>query len=118
MDQYSPAILRPFYEARSRAAQNALREFLGQTGVDWATHASEGAFFLWVWLRGLRVTTARPCQRLKQRSVLVVPGEHFFYGLPEAWSHREECLRNSFAQPPEVVREGIRRLAEEAARSL
>ena len=55
-------------------------------------------------------------QHLKQRDVLVVPGEYFFYGLREPWPHEHQCLRLSFAQPSEVVREGIRRIAEEAAR--
>jgi valine--pyruvate aminotransferase len=111
--EMGPKILRPFYEERSKAAQGAVREFLGATGADWAMHASEGAFFLWLWLRGLRVTTGELYERLKKRNVLVVPGEFFFFGLEEAWDHRHECLRINFAQEPEVVREGIRRIAEE-----
>jgi len=115
--QFGPRVLAPFYEARSRSAQAAVREFFGATGVDWAMHASEGAFFLWLWLRGLRVTATELYQRLKRRNVLVVPGEYFFFGLDEPWPHRHECLRVNFAQSPEVVREGIHRIAEEAARS-
>jgi valine--pyruvate aminotransferase len=111
--EVGPKILRPFYAQRGNAARAAVREFLGGTTANWAMHASEGAFFLWLWFRGLPVTTTELYQRLKQRNVLVVPGEFFFFGLQEEWGHRHECLRISFAQAPEVVREGIRRIAEE-----
>jgi valine--pyruvate aminotransferase len=110
-----PQILRPFYEARGQAAQAAVREFLGATNANWAVHTSQGTFFLWLWLRDLPITTTELCHRLKKRNVLVVPGEYFFFGLQEAWPHRHECLRINFAQSPETVREGIRRLAEEVA---
>ena len=113
--ELGPRVLAPFYQTKSQAAQDAAREFLGRTGVEWALHASEGAFFLWLWLPELRITTMELYQHLKQRDVLVVPGECFFYGLREPWPHQHECLRISFSQPPDVVREGIRRIAEEAA---
>jgi valine--pyruvate aminotransferase len=114
--ELGPRVLAPCYRAQSEAAQRAVGEFFGGGGVPWALHASEGAFFLWLWLPGLRITTAELYRHLKRRDVLVVPGEYFFYGLAEPWPHQHQCLRISFAQPPEIVREGIRRIAEEAAR--
>ena len=42
----------------------------------------------------------------------MVPGEFFFFGLDEAWDHSHQCLRINIAQPHELVREGIRRIAE------
>ena len=110
-----PQVLQPFYGERSQAALAALREHLGPTGVDWAVHASEGAFFLWLWFRGLSIGTTELYHRLKAREVLVVPGAFFYYGLSEPVTHQDQCLRISFAQHPERVREGIRRLAEELA---
>jgi len=107
-----PKYLRPFYEERSNAAQAAIREYFDPASVNWAMHASEGAFFLWLWLRGLKISTAELYLRLKERKVLIVPGEYFFFGLDEPWEHEHQCLRMNFAQPPEVVREGIRRMAE------
>lgn len=115
--EFGPKLLRPFYEAKSRAAVGWTREFFDQAGVDWALHASEGAFFHWLWLRGLKIPTRELYERLKARRVLVVPGEYFFFGLGEEWSHSRECLRLNFSQPDEVVREGLRIIAEEAARS-
>jgi valine--pyruvate aminotransferase len=51
-------------------------------------------------------------QRLKRRNVLVVPGEHFFFGTPEN-AHSRECLRVSYAMDPEIVRAGLEIIAEE-----
>jgi valine--pyruvate aminotransferase len=109
-----PRILRPFYEEKSKAALGWAREAFDAAGVDWAVHASEGAFFHWLWLRGLRIPTRELYERLKARKVLIVPGEYFFFGLREDWPHSRECLRLNFAQPENVVREGLRIIAEEA----
>jgi valine--pyruvate aminotransferase len=80
-------------------------------------HASEGAFFHWLWLRGLGISSRELYARLKARQVLIVPGEYFFFGLREDWSHQHECLRLNFSQPAHVVREGLRIIAEEAAKA-
>jgi valine--pyruvate aminotransferase len=109
-------VLRPFYEEKSRQAQAWVDEFF--TGKsEFALHVSEGAFFHWLWLRGLALPTRDLYQRLKARKVLVVPGEYFFFGLEEDWSHSRECLRLNFSGPATVVREGLRIIAEEAARA-
>ena len=115
--ELGPRHLQPFYAEKSQLAQGWIREFFTQAGVDWALHASEGAFFHWLWLRGLKITSKELYSRLKARNVLVVPGEYFFFGLQQEWSHRHECLRLNFSQPAEVVREGMRIIAEEAAKA-
>lgn len=109
-----PKLLKPFYQARRTAAQSAVHDYFQAAGVDWALHENDGAFFLWLWLRGLKITTTELYERLKERKVLVVPGEYFFFGLGDQWDHRHACLRISYAQSPEVVREGIRRIADAA----
>lgn len=113
---FGPKILRPFYESKSRAALECARSAFEKVGVSkWAIHASEGAFFHWLWLPGLRISTRELYQRLKARRVLTVPSEYFFYGLPEDWPHRHECLRLNFSQGAEVVAEALQIIAEEAA---
>lgn len=112
-----PRLLRPFYEKRSISAQRWEREAFDAAGVDWAAHASEGAFFHWLWLRGLRIPTRELYDRLKARKVLIVPGEYFFFGMPDDWPHANQCLRMNFSQPENTVREGLRIIAEEAARA-
>ena len=112
---FGPELLRPYYAAKSRAAAEWARTSFAGTGVDWALHASEGAFFHWLWLRNLRITSRELYERLKRRKVLTVPGEYFFFGLPEDWPHRHECLRLNISQPAEIVRPGLEIIAGEAA---
>ncbi len=115
--QLGPKILRPFYEEKSRAAMQWTRDAFDAAGIEWAIHASEGAFFFWLWFRGLRIPTRELYQRLKARKVLIVPGEYFFFGLPEDWEHSRQCIRLNYAQPEAVVREGLRIIAEEVVKA-
>ena len=108
----SKDVIRPFYEERCSAATDILHQEMGDA-VDYALHAGEGAFFLWLWLKSLPITTAELYQRLKRRKVLVVPGHHFFFGLDEPWQHQNECLRITYSQPKQVVHEAMRILADE-----
>ena len=113
--EMGPKILRPFYEQKSRQAAQWTAEFFSSANVDWALHASEGAFFHWLWLRDLRITTRELYTRLKARQVLTVPGEYFFFGLDQDWPHRHECLRLNFSQSAETVRVALEIIAQEAA---
>jgi valine--pyruvate aminotransferase len=106
----------PFYEARLRQAVEWFSESL-PPGLPVYLHECDGTFFLWVWCRDLPIHTSELYQRLKRRRVLVVPGHYFFFGLEAPWRHREECLRINYSQPPGVVREGMRIIAEEIARA-
>jgi valine--pyruvate aminotransferase len=115
--ELGPKILRPFYEEKSRAAMGWAREFFNGAGVDWAMHKCEGAFFHWLWLKNLSITSRELYERLKARKVLTVPGEYFFFGLEEDWPHRHECLRLNFSRDAESVRDGYRIIAEEAAKA-
>lgn len=114
--ELGPKILRPFYEEKNKLAAAWAREFFDAAGVDWAMHATEGAFFHWLWLKNLRITTRELYERLKGRKVLTVPGEYFFFGLDNDWPHRHECLRVNFSGDAETVREGYRLIAAEAAK--
>jgi valine--pyruvate aminotransferase len=109
-------VIRPFYEEKCRLANRLLREALGDR-VPYALHASEGAFFLWLWLKDCPVKSPELYQRLKQRKVLVVPGHYFFFGLSEPWAHQYECLRITFSQPESVVREALHILADEVVKA-
>ena len=114
--ELGPKHLLPFYAEKSRLAQGWVREFFDAANIDWALHASEGAFFHWLWLRGMTITTRELYSRLKSRNVLIVPGEYFFFGLGDEWQHSHECLRLNFSQPAEVVREGLRTIADEVSK--
>jgi valine--pyruvate aminotransferase len=101
----------PFYRERAFAAAELLQSVL--SGLPFRIHKPEGAMFLWLWLPGLPVSSAELYRRLKARDVFVLSGHYFFPGLAEPWDHRDECLRLSFAQDPDVVERGIRLLGEE-----
>lgn len=108
-------VIRPFYETRSRQALAWADEMLDPEGT-WRIHESEGALFLWFHFPGLGMTAEDLYERLKLRGVLTVPGRWFFFGGQEDHPHAHECLRLTFAQSPDTVREGIRILAEEIRR--
>jgi len=107
--------LRPHYAAHSAAAVQALREACA--GLPLRIHRPEGAFFLWLWFPGLPISSEDLYRRLKRRDVLVLSGHHFFPGVGQDDPHQHECLRLSYAQPPESVRTGIAILAEEVRRA-
>ena len=72
---------------------------------------------MWLWLPGLPISSAELYRRLKGAGVFVLSGHYFFPGLEEPWQHRNECLRISFAQDEDIVREGIRLIGAEVRRA-
>lgn len=104
-------VIGPHYAAASRRALAACDELLGHT--DYLAHVSEGAIFLWLWFPRLPVPVQQLYERLKARGVLVIPGHHFGPGLETPWPHLAQCLRLSYAQPEERLRQGLGVLAEE-----
>ncbi len=109
------AHIRPFYERKAANARRWIAEYFDDA-LDYHVHASEGALFLWLWLRALPIPAQALYERLKARGVLVVPGHHFAIGSAEAERHASECIRVSFAMEDAVVEEGIAILADEVAR--
>lgn len=106
-------VIRPFYRDRSLQARTWLSDALNDS-VPYRIHRSEGAFFLWLWLEGLPITSAELYERLKDRGVLVISGHYFFFGLGDQdWPHRNECLRISFTTSESTLRRGIEILADE-----
>jgi len=113
----SNEVVQPYYAQKSRQAQEFVREFFDDS-LPYRIHRSEGAFFLWMWFEGLPITAQELYRRLKQRNVLVVPGDYFFFGTDDdQWRHRQECLRVSFSMPDDIVRDGFRVIAEEVAKA-
>ena len=106
----SREVIQPHYARKVQAALDYLPEALRD--VDYYVHAPEGAFFLWLWFKGLPITSAELYERLKGRRVLVVPGHYFFPGLPGEWRHTEECIRMNYAQDDAIVREGLAIMGE------
>ncbi|MFP4302974.1 MAG: valine--pyruvate transaminase [Spirochaetaceae bacterium] len=110
--QLSREVIRPYYLAKSRQAQEWVRHYFGEE-LPYSLHKSEGSLFLWLWFKELPITTRELYRRLKERRVIVVPGEYFFFGSEEEWDHRHQCIRLNYSQAPEDVEQGIALIAEE-----
>jgi len=109
--------IRPFYEQKMQSARKHA-EACFPNASNYRLHETEGAMFLWLWLPDSPLSARDWYLRLKSKNVLVVPGDHFFFGLgPEDanWKHRHECLRISFAMEEDTVRRGLEMIGAELA---
>lgn len=104
-------VIRPFYRDRCEAAIAELEARF--SGLPYRLHEPEGAFFLWLWIPGLPVTSRELYRRLKAKGLVVVPGEYFFYALEQEDRHHHECVRITYTQPFDRIRRGIDILASE-----
>lgn len=107
----SREVVRPFYKSKVDQAVEQLRKEM--EGIPFAVHKPEGALFLWLWFEDLPITSKELYERLKKRGVLVISGHYFFPGLDEPWVHKNECIRVTYAQNDEVVRQGLSIIADE-----
>lgn len=111
----SEKYVTPFYrEGATRTAQ-WFRDELGD--LPFRIHKPEGAIFLWLWFDGLPISSQELYQRLKQRGVLIVPGQEFFVGMDDHWQHKNECIRVSYSQDSGTVKRGVEIIAEEVKRA-
>ena len=108
-------IIRPFYERKAGQTLEQIRRYFKE--VDYHVHQPEGAFFVWMWFPNLPITSRQLYERLKQRSVIIVPGHYFFPGLKDPWPHANECIRVNYAQDEKIVTPGIQAIAEEVGRA-
>lgn len=121
LTRLSREVIRPHYARQATAARSRLQMALAD--LPCRLHASEGAFFLWLWCPGAPIDSQGLYERLRARGVLVVPGQHYFPGLPAdadfgpgAERHRQECLRISFALDEATVAAGLDLIADELHR--
>ncbi len=111
----SEKYIRPYYLNRAEKATNWVIESL--TGTPYHMHKPEGAFFFWLWFKDFPITSTELYRRLKRRGVLIIPGHHFFPGIPEDWKHKTECIRMNYTPDEAKVRRGIRIIGEEVKRA-
>lgn len=107
----SNEIIKPFYQKRSEEIVEYFHSVMDPK-LPYYLHKSEGAFFLWAWFKDLPIDSYELYKRLKEKGVIVVPGNYFFAGVKDDWQHKKECLRLSFCQDVELVKEGFRIIAE------
>ncbi|MDF2461613.1 MAG: valine--pyruvate transaminase [Candidatus Saccharibacteria bacterium] len=108
--------IQPHYRRLAEYGQNVLARELD--GTPYRVHEYEGAYFFWLWLPNLPITSRELYTRLKARGVIVVPGEYFFPGLTDRdWRHQHECLRLNFARPQTEIDAGVAIIGEEVKRA-
>ncbi len=107
----SREIIKPFYLEKSRQAVSCIHQAFDDNWP-YAIHLSEGALFLWIMMKDLPVTACELYEKLKQRNVLVIPGNFFFFGLPDYQRHQDECIRLTYSQAADDVERGIGIIAE------
>ena len=109
-------VIRPHYAERAARAVDRLRT--GLEAYDVRIHKPEGAFFLWLWMRGLPITNGALYERLKSRGVIVVSGHYFFPGLEhDDWPHKRECIRISYADDWGRIERGLDIIVDEVRRA-
>lgn len=111
----SDEVIRPFYQQKSQTAVKLLQQAIPDSRF--RIHKPEGAIFLWLWFDELPISTMALYQRLKDRGVLVVPGEYFFIGQQQDWPHAHQCLRMNYVQDDQEMQKGIQIIAEEVAKA-
>lgn len=104
-------IIKPHYLDRLEVALNLFNKYLCNLPV--RLHKPEGAFFMWLWIDGLPITSNKLYERLKQRDVFVIPGEEFFIGIDDNWKHKSECIRINYAQNNDTLEQGFKAIASE-----
>ena len=75
----SREVVRPILQAKVPVGAEWIAEFSTMT-LDYHVHVSEGALFLWLWFRGMKISAETLYTRLKERGVLIIPGSLFRCG--------------------------------------
>lgn len=102
----------PFYTERAERAKNVFNENL-PAELPWRLHTWQGSYFFWLWCDGATKSSKQLYEYMKQRGVVVVPGEYFFPGQDtDNWQHARECIRINFARPDVELEAGAKLLAE------
>ncbi len=104
--------IQPFYQNKAQKAIDRCVELIGDYPI--RLHKTEGAMFLWLWMKDFPVTSFELYERLKQKGVLVVSGHYFFMGQEDHdWPHKDECIRVTYSQVETSVMRGLEIIIDE-----
>lgn len=108
-------LIAAFYAHKREQMLALLDEALVST--PYKIHQPDGAFFIWLWLPNLPISSQALYERLKARGVLVMAGEAFFFGLDDTWSHGRECIRLNLCQDKAVMVAAVAIIADEVKKA-
>lgn len=111
IDEICKENVTPFYEDRAKKAVELFHSKMNPK-IPYFIHKTEGALFMWVWFKDLPITSYDLYQILKEKKVLVVPGEYFFPGMEDKLTYKSECLRITYSQNWETVETGLKIITE------
>lgn len=111
LSDISVEVIRPYYSNKFNILEATLNDAMS-TDLPWFLHRGEGAIFAWLWFNDLPITDLELYQELKKVGIIVVPGNSFFPGLSQEWSHKNQCIRISLTATDEEIVEGMKRLAQ------
>ena len=110
IDQLSENILPDFYaEKRKHCVKIIDREL---ATINYRIHEPDGAFFVWLWIEDLPISSTELYGLLKKEGVLVIDGQPFFFNVDYEWLHARQCIRISFCQDENMVEQGIVKLGQ------
>ncbi len=111
IDDLCEQTIKPFYQNKVNFIVNLLKQSINDDRF--SIHQPEGAIFVWLRFKSLGITTKELYQRLKQKGLLVVPGEYFYPGRDDDDPHQHECIRMNIVQSEEEIIKGIAILTAE-----
>ena len=105
--------VKPFYEKKAKQTVSWINEFF--LGTEYFYHKIEGSIFCFLYLPQLKISTIEFYHKLKEKGVITVPGEYFFFGSKEkvcTHPHYDKCLRINYSADDDIVRDGLKIIAK------
>ncbi len=114
LDDLCQNTIKPFYQQKVDLIVSLLKSAISDERF--SIHQPEGAIFVWLRFKSLGISTTELYQRLKEKGLLVVPGEYFYPGRNDDDEHQHECIRMNIVQSEAQIKKGIAILKAEIER--
>ncbi len=98
-------VIKPYYQQKADTAVELFNETFADMPV--YLHKLEGAFFMWLWFKDLKITSDDLYEKLKKENVYVIPGHNFFIGIDDSWAHKHQCIRINYAKDEAMLKKGL-----------
>ena len=105
IDDLCNTSIKPYYKAKVDFIVQQLQQAINDERF--SIHQPEGAIFVWLRFKSLGITTKELYLRLKDKGLLVVPGEYFYPGRDDDDEHQHECIRMNIVQSESDIKKGI-----------
>ena len=104
IDLLAGQIIKNHYRQKLDKIMGFLREM--RLEYDFRVHSPEGAFFLWLSFPSMKVDSLQLYEMLKERKVIILSGMYFT--TCEEPNFTGKCIRINYAEPFDVVSEGLK----------